>query len=256
MFRALLSTVLRSSSTSSSSSFGQHCCKWIQSRHIVAATRGEMRDVVLPVTNWEQEDKGTVTIAGDIFDVPIRKDIVHHVVKWQRAKRRKGTHSTKTRGEVAGSTRKINKQKGTGKARHGSRRAPQFRGGGVAHGPKPRSYEYKLNKKVRRLGLKIALSARVAERKLMLFDNVDLPTHKTRQLMKLVPNLGCRRVLIVDGVEKMGREITLACRNVKEVNVIPAKGLNVYSILLHDTLVMSVAAVREIEDRLHTPINR
>ncbi|XP_021889116.1 uncharacterized protein LOC110808077 isoform X2 [Carica papaya] len=126
-------------------------------------TIGVYQDLVIPVTNFHNEDKGFMVLAGDVFDVPIRKDIVHRVVRWQLAKRQQGTHSTKTISEVSGTGRKPWRQKGTGRARHGTLRGPQFRGGATMHGPKPRSHAIKLNKKVRRLGLKIALSARAAE---------------------------------------------------------------------------------------------
>lgn len=124
------------------------------------------------------------------------------------------------------------------------------------HGPRPRSYEYKLNKQIRRLGLKIALSARVAERKLVLFDDMEPPSHKTREMVRYIQDIDCKKVLFVDGVEKMNQPLRLATSNLQSANVIPAKGLNVYSILCHDTLVMTLRAVRQIEERLHTPINR
>ncbi|WVZ50851.1 hypothetical protein U9M48_002063 [Paspalum notatum var. saurae] len=115
-------------------------------------------DLVARVTNFHNEDKGFMVLDGDVFDVPIRKDIVHRAVRWQLAKRQQGTHSTKTISEVSGTGRKPYKQKGTGRARHGTLRGPQFRGGATMHGPKPRSHAIELQKKVRRLGLKIALS--------------------------------------------------------------------------------------------------
>nr|TKW29178.1 hypothetical protein SEVIR_3G379200v2 [Setaria viridis] len=128
-------------------------------------TIGQYEDLVARVTNFHNEDKGYMVLDGDVFDVPIRKDIVHRVVRWQLAKRQQGTHSTKTISEVSGTGRKPYKQKGTGRARHGTLRGPQFRGGATMHGPKPRSHAIKLQKKVRRLGLKITLSARTAEGK-------------------------------------------------------------------------------------------
>jgi large subunit ribosomal protein L4 len=148
-------------------------------------TIGLYQDLVIPVTNYNNEDKGFMVLAGDVFDVPIRKDIVHRVVRWQLAKRQQGTHSTKTLSEVSGTGRKPWAQKGTGRARHGTLRGPQFRHGCVMHGPKPRSHAIKLNKKVRRLGLKIALTARAAEGKLMIFDDLEVPTHKTKNIVNL-----------------------------------------------------------------------
>uniref|UniRef100_A0A7N2R5H6 Large ribosomal subunit protein uL4m n=1 Tax=Quercus lobata TaxID=97700 RepID=A0A7N2R5H6_QUELO len=142
----------------------------LSTKPMVTAERsiGLCQDLIIPVTNFHNEDKGFMVLAGDVFDVPIRKDIVHRVVLWQLAKRQQGTHSTKTISEVSGTGKKPWRQKGTGRARHGTLRGPQFRGGCVMHGPKPRSHAIKLNKKVRRLGLKIALTARAAEGKASL----------------------------------------------------------------------------------------
>ncbi|CAA2965390.1 50S ribosomal L4-like [Olea europaea subsp. europaea] len=213
-------------------------------------------DLVIPVRNFHDEDKGFMILAGDVFDVPIRKDIIHRVVRWQLAKRQQGTHSTKTVSEVSGTGRKPWKQKGTGRARHGTLRGPQFRGGAVMHGPKPRSHAIKLNKKVRRLGLKIALSARAAEGKLMVFEDLDLPSHKTKNIVNHVSQMeNTKKLLMVDG-GPIDEKLKLATQNLHYVNVLPSIGLNVYSIFLHDTLVMSRDAVNRIVERMHTPINR
>ncbi|KAL4557979.1 hypothetical protein LXL04_036175 [Taraxacum kok-saghyz] len=222
---------------------------------------GQLQDLVIPVTNFHNEDKGMMVLAGDVFDVPIRKDIIHRVVRWQLAKRQQGTHSTKTISEVSGTGKKPWPQKGTGRARHGSLRGPQFRTGAVMHGPKPRSHAFKLNKKVRRLGLKIALSARAAEGKamklqLLVFDDFELPTHKTKNIVSYVNQLDeTKKVLMVDG-GPIDDNLKLATQNLHYANVLPSIGLNVYSILLHDTLVMSRDAVNKIVERMHTPINR
>lgn len=217
---------------------------------------GLYQDLVIPVTNFSNQDKGYMVLAGDVFDVPIRKDIIHRVVLWQLAKRQQGTHSTKTISEVSGTGRKPWKQKGTGRARHGSLRGPQFRGGATMHGPKPRSHAIKLNKKVRRLGLKIALSARAAEGKLMVFENLKLPTHKTKNIVNFVDQMEeNKRFLVVDGGD-INQKLKLATQNLHYVNVLPSIGLNVYSILKHDTLVMSRDAVNRIVERMRTPISR
>lgn len=217
---------------------------------------GLLQDLMIPVTNFQNEDKGFMVLAGDVFDVPIRKDIIHRVVRWQLAKRQQGTHSTKTISEVSGTGRKPWRQKGTGRARHGTLRGPQFRGGAVMHGPKPRSHAFKLNKKVRRLGLKIALTARAAEGKLLIFDNLDVATHKTKYIVNYVNEMeNTKKVLLVDG-GPIDEKLKLATQNLHYVNVLPSIGLNVYSILLHDTLVMSRDAVERIVTRMHTPINR
>ncbi|KAJ7554377.1 hypothetical protein O6H91_06G137700 [Diphasiastrum complanatum] len=223
----------------------------------IAATQGKLKEIMLKVTNFQNEEKGEVALSGDIFDVPIRKDIIHRVVRWQLAKRRQGRHSTKTVSEVSGTGKKPHPQKGSGRARHGTLRGPQFRHGATMHGPKPRSHAIGLQKKVRRLGLKIALSARAAENKLLLFDSVQPLSHKTREMVKFISGIGtCKKILFVDGTEKVNKPLQLATQNLHYANVLPAKGLNVYSVLLHDTLVMTVDAVRYVEGRLHTPISR
>ncbi|KAK8642222.1 hypothetical protein V6N13_011577 [Hibiscus sabdariffa] len=219
-------------------------------------TIGIYEDLVVPVTNFHNEDHGFMVLAGDVFDVPIRKDIIHRVVRWQLAKRQQGTHSTKTISEVSGTGRKPWRQKGTGRARHGTLRGPQFRGGATMHGPKPRSHAFKLNKKVRRLGLKIALSARAAEGKLLVFEDLEVPTHKTKNIVNYVNQMeNAKKFLLVDG-GPINEKLKLATQNLHYVNVLPSIGLNVYSILQHDTLVMSRDAVNRIVERMHTPINR
>ncbi|KAL0757212.1 hypothetical protein Bca101_094880 [Brassica carinata] len=197
-------------------------------------TIGQYQDLVIPVTNFQNEDKGFMVLAGDVFDVPIRKDIIHHVVRWQLAKRQQGTHSTKTISEVSGTGRKPWNQKGTGRARHGTLRGPQ----------------------VRRLGLKIAISARAAEGKLLVFDEMALPTHKTKNIVNYYNQMeNTKKVLVVEG-GPIDEKLKLATQNLHYVNILPSIGLNVYSILLHDTLVMSRDAVNKIIERMHTPINR
>jgi large subunit ribosomal protein L4 len=219
-------------------------------------TQGLYQDLVIPVTNFNNDDKGFMVLAGDVFDVPIRKDIVHRVVRWQLAKRQQGTHSTKTLSEVSGTGKKPYKQKGTGQARHGTLRGPQFRGGCIMHGPKPRSHAIKLNKKVRRLGLKATLSARAAEGKLIVFDDLEVPTHKTKNIVNYVKQMeNMKKILLVDG-GPLSENLKLATQNLHYVNILPSIGLNVYSILLHDTLVMTRDAVNRIVERMHTPINR
>ncbi|XP_022724745.1 uncharacterized protein LOC111281289 [Durio zibethinus] len=219
-------------------------------------TIGLYQDLVIPVTNFHNEDKGLMVLAGDVFDVPIRKDIIHRVVLWQLAKRQQGTHSTKTISEVSGTGRKPWQQKGTGRARHGTLRGPQFRGGATMHGPKPRNHAIKLNKKVRRLGLRIALSACAAEGKLLVFEDLEVPTHKTKNIVNYVNQMeNTKKLLLVDG-GPINEKLKLATQNLHYVNVLPSIGLNVYSILLHDTLVMSRDAVNRIVERMHTPINR
>ncbi|KAG8090247.1 hypothetical protein GUJ93_ZPchr0011g27283 [Zizania palustris] len=183
---------------------------------------GQYEDLVARVTNFHNEDKGFMVLDGDVFDVPIRKDIVHRVVRWQLAKRQQGTHSTKTISEVSGTGRKPYKQKGTGRARHGTLRGPQFRGGATMHGPKPRSHAIKLQKKVRRLGLKIALSARTAEGKLLIFEDLEVPSHKTKNIVQYIRQMDdTKKVLLVDGGD-IDKKLKLATQNLHYVNVLPS----------------------------------
>ncbi|GAQ91776.1 mitochondrial ribosomal protein L4 precursor [Klebsormidium nitens] len=215
------------------------------------------RDVEVPVTNFQGEDRGTAVLGGDVFNIPIRADIVHRVVVWQLAKRRQGTSSTKTRSTISGTGKKPYKQKGLGRARHGDLRGPQFRGGAIAHGPQPRDWEHKLNKKVRRLGLKAALSARLAEGRLLVFDSVTPASHKTKDFVQSVESLdGSKKVLVVDGRTVVNPVLQLASGNLPNVHLLPWQGLNVYSILQHDLLILHIDAVRRLEARLRTPINR
>lgn len=257
-FPMMCSRGMCTSMLSSESSEGSFPSDLLSRKQIITEERaiGQLQDLVIPVTNFHNEDKGLMVLAGDVFDVPIRKDIIHRVVRWQLAKRQQGTHSTKTISEVSGTGRKPWRQKGTGRARHGSLRGPQFRHGAVMHGPKPRSHAFKLNKKVRRLGLKIALSARAAEGKLLVFDDLELPTHKTKNIVSYVSQMeDTKKLLVVDG-GPIDDNLKLATQNLHYVNVLPSIGLNVYSILLHDTLVMSRDAVNKIVERMHTPIKR
>lgn len=224
---------------------------------------GEMQDVAYPVIDFKRNQVGVATLLGEIFDVPLRRDIVFRVVRWQLAKRRGGNHKTKTRGEVSGSNRKMYRQKGTGRARHSTAKAPQFRGGGKAHGPVVRSHAHKLQKKVRRLGLKVALSAKAAEGRLLVLNTLGLPEYKTKVLLEnlsaLLPEAPRMSVLFVDvagpGVCKgIGEDVDVGIRraanNVPGIDVIPVQGLNVYDILRKDTLIITEEALGAIERRL------
>lgn len=175
------------------------------------------------------------------LDLPEPKvSVLHEVVNWQRAKRRQGTAATKTRGKVSGSTAKIYPQKGTGRARHGSRKAPIFVGGGIAFGPEPRDYAYTLPKRVRRLGLRMALAARAADGKVTLVDQFGVQG-KTREFVAWAKEHGLdgsESVLLVTDDEMARR----AARNLPWVDVLPTRGLNVFDVLRHDRLVADAAA--------------
>ncbi|CAI5458171.1 unnamed protein product [Closterium sp. Yama58-4] len=213
---------------------------------------GTYRDRRVAVRSFSGEARGEAVLDGTIFDVPVRRDIVHRVVCWQLAKRRQGTHSTKRACEVRGSSKKPWKQKGTGRARHGSRRGPQFRGGATMHGPKPRSHAFSLNKKVRALGLKAALSARLREGQLVLYSDLNPGSPKTKDMAQHVATAfpDSKKILFVDGSQRADETLLRASGNLHYVNVLPVVGLNVYSIVQHDALVLSLPALQALEHRL------
>lgn len=203
----------------------------------------------LKLHTLDSKESGEVELNDAIFAVDPRKDILHRVVHWQLAKRRAGTHSTLERGEVAGTTKKPFKQKGTGNARQGSLKGPHQYGGGVAFGPKPRSYGYSLPKKIRALGLKMALSAKAAENNLVIVKDTKLKTPKTKDFVAQTAKFGWKTVLFIDG-DKVEDNLLLASGNLVKWDAIPAIGANVYDILNHETLVLTESAVKKLEERL------
>jgi large subunit ribosomal protein L4 len=192
---------------------------------------------------------GTIDLDDAIFGLEPRADILHRVVRWQRAKAQAGTHSVKTRIEVSYSTKKIYRQKGTGGARHGSRKAPIFRKGGVYKGPTPRSHAHDLPKKVRALGLKHALSAKAGAGNLIVIDAATLAEAKTKAFAAAMKKLGLKSALFIDGAAP-DANFALAARNIDGVQLLPAIGANVYDILRRDTLVLTRAGVEALEARL------
>jgi large subunit ribosomal protein L4 len=203
----------------------------------------------LTVRNLDNEEVGDVELADEVFGLPIRRDILARVVNWQLAKRRAGTHKTKGVSEIRGTTKKPYKQKGTGRARQGSLRSPQFRGGARIFGPVVRSHEFALQKKVRRLGLKTALSAKQEEGKLVVIDAARIGEAKTKVLRARFAALGWDSVLIIDG-PAVDEGFARAARNLPRVDVLPQQGANVYDILRRDTLVLTREAVQHLEARL------
>jgi large subunit ribosomal protein L4 len=203
----------------------------------------------LDVIALDASKAGEIELDDAIFGLEPRADILHRVVRWQRAKAQAGTHSTKGRSEVSYSTRKLYKQKGTGKARHGDRGAPIFRKGGVYKGPVPRSHAHDLPKKVRALGLKHALSAKAKAGELMVLDQAALAEGKTAQLARAARALGWKRVLIIDGAS-VDENFARAARNIEGIDVLPSIGANVYDILRRDQLVITRAGVAALEARL------
>ena len=195
----------------------------------------------LTVRNLDNQEVGDIELAEEVFGLPVRRDILARVVNWQLAKRRAGTHKTKGISDISGTTKKPYKQKGTGRARQGSLRSPQFRGGAVIFGPVVRSHAFDLQKKVRRLGLKTALSAKQAEGKLIVIDEAQLGEAKTKVLRARLDALGWDSVLIIDGA--VNENFARAARNLPKVDVLPQQGANVYDILRRDTLVLTREAV-------------
>ncbi len=204
----------------------------------------------LKVTNLDNKDVGSIDLADDIFALPeVRRDILARMVNWQLAKRRAGTHKTKGVSEIQGTTKKPWKQKGTGRARQGSLRSPQFRGGATIFGPVVRSHEFGLQKKVRRLALKNALTAKQKDGKLVVLDKASAKDTKTRALAKQFEALGWTSVLIIDG-PTLDENFARAARNLPGIDVLPQQGANVYDILRRDTLVLTRDAVQALEARL------
>lgn len=203
----------------------------------------------LDVITLESGKAGSIDLSDDIFGLEPRGDILQRVVRWQRAKAQAGTHSVLGKSDVSYSTKKIYRQKGTGGARHGSRKAPIFRKGGVYKGPTPRSHAFDLPKKVRALGLKHALSAKATAGELVIVDTLDLKDAKTNAVAKAVKEKGWKRVLVIDGAE-VNEGFARAARNVDGIDVLPSMGANVYDILRRDTLVITRAGVEALEARL------
>ena len=195
------------------------------------------------------EAAGMVALDESVFGLPVRADILHRVVRWQLARRRAGTHNTRGMAEIRGTGRKPWKQKGGGRARAGNLKAPQMRSGGVAFGPKPRSHAHALPKKVRKLGLKMALSAKQAEGRLVVLKAATLESGKTRDLAASLERLGWSRPLVITGAAA-DEGFARAARNLRTIDLLPEQGANVYDILRHDTLVLTADAVEALEARL------
>jgi large subunit ribosomal protein L4 len=203
----------------------------------------------LDVVNLDAQTVGSVELADEVFGVAVRRDILTRMVNYQLAKRRSGNHKTKQIWEVSGTTKKPYAQKGTGRARQGSLRSAQFRGGGVIFGPVVRSHAFDLPKKVRSLALKVALSAKAAEGKLVVLDKAVTDSNKTKLLVGQLAKLKLTNALFIDGAE-LNVNFALASRNIPHVDVLPSQGANVYDILRRDTLVLTQDGLQALEARL------
>jgi len=205
--------------------------------------------VKIAVKTLSGADAGEIDLAPQIFGLPARKDILFRVINWQLANRRAYARAAQERSDVSRTGKKFGRQKGGGTARHGNRAAPQFIGGGKAHGPRARSFDQSLNKKVRALGLATALSVKAAEGKLIVVDELRLNDAKTKAMKERLAALGLTKALFIDG-EGVDQNFRLACQNLYKVNVLPSIGANVYDIMNHDTLVLSRAGVERLTERL------
>lgn len=200
------------------------------------------------VLNLDGNKQGQIALPSEIFEQAIRADILSRVVEWQRSKQRAGTHHTKTISEISGTTKKMYKQKGTGRARHGSARAAQFRKGAVALGPRFRDHEYSIQKKVKDQALKMALSSKYGESKLVILSDLNIATHKTKDLLSKLSKLGVNSGLFI-GVTDDNSNFVKAYRNIKHINALPVKGLNVLDILKHEHLLLTEDCVKALSER-------
>ncbi len=201
------------------------------------------------VVTIDNKKAGSLDLNDGVFGAPIRRDILARMVNWQRAKRRAGTHKTKSVAEISGTGAKPFAQKGTGRARAGSLRSVQHRGGAVSFGPVVRDHSHKLQKKVRKMALRCALSSKLADGKLIVLDETKLPGFKTSELIARLNKFGAKSLLIIDGPEVNG-DFARAAANIPNVDVLPQQGANVYDILRRETLVLTKDAVKHFEERL------
>ncbi len=203
----------------------------------------------IDVVNLDAQNVGSIELSDEVFGLEVRSDLLARMVNYQLAKRRSGNHKTKQIWEVSGTTKKPYNQKGTGRARQGSLRSAQFRGGGVIFGPVVRSHAHDLPKKVRALALKTALSAKAAEGKLVVLDSASAASPKTKELVARLAKLNLANALFISGQE-VEINFALASRNLPFIDVLPQQGANVYDILRRDTLVLTKDAVQALEARL------
>lgn len=189
-----------------------------------------------------------VELSDDVYGLEPREDILFRVVSWQLAKRRSGNHKVKERGDVSGSTKKIVRQKGSGGARHGSKRGAQFRGGGIIFGPVVRDHAHSLPKKIRKLGMRMALSAKAKAGDLIIIDNLEAASHKTKDALKVLDNLKLTSALFVDN--SVNENMLKAITNIHTVDLLPQIGANVYDIIRREKLVLTLEAAKALEERL------
>jgi large subunit ribosomal protein L4 len=203
---------------------------------------------LVDVLNRKAEKVSQAELPDTIFSIPIKSNVLHEVVTMQLANRRAGSASVKHRSDVSGSRKKLYRQKGTGRARRGDVKSPLLRGGGSVFGPDPRSYSYKVPKKVKRLALKMALSSKLKEDNLVVLDAFDLDKIKTKEFLSVMDVLNLTNALII--TEKKNENLELSSRNIPEVKVLRVEGMNVYDILKYENVVLLEASIKSIEGRL------
>ena len=203
----------------------------------------------LTIKNWENADVGTLEVSDAVFGAEVRSDILHRVVTWQLAKRRAGTHKVQERSEVNVTKTRFGRQKGGGRARHGSKNANIFRGGGVSHGPRARDHGYSLPKKIRAMGMRCALSAKAQAGQLIVLDSAEAGSVKTKDMKAKLDALGIKSALFVGGAE-VDDGLRRATSNLIGIDVLPQQGANVYDILRRENLVMTREAIEHLQERL------
>ena len=203
----------------------------------------------LAIKTWDNKDGGEITLDKDVFGVEVRDNILNAMVKYQLANRRQGTHKVKTRAEVSATGKKAFKQKGTGHARASTTDTPRHRGGGVAHGPVVRDHSISMNKKQRALALKTALSAKVANKQLIVVKDAVAKTHKTKPMVDALTKMGVSNAMIVTGAE-IDTNFDRATNNIPHIDVLPTAGANVYDILRRENLILTEEAVKQLTEKL------
>ena len=200
----------------------------------------------IKVYNLDNKEVEDIQLSKEVFGQEVKKEVVAKLVNWQLAKKRKGNHKVKERNEIVGSNAKIYKQKGTGRARHGSKKVVQFKGGGVVHGPRKRSHEYKIPAKVKKLAMKMILSDKLKEGNLRIVDKLEVKSSKTKDMVKKIEKLGLLSVTFLDAVE-LNKNFLLSTRNIKNIDVLIFDGINAVQILKRDILVISKNALDKVE---------
>ena len=207
------------------------------------------KSLKIKVYSLENKEIADVSLSEKVFGAEIKKNIVAKLVNFQLARKRQGSHKVKERNEIVGSNAKIYRQKGTGRARHGSKKVVQFKGGGVVHGPKVRSHEFKLPSKVKKQAMRIILSSKFKEGSLKIVDKLEIKNIKTKEVLKKITKLGLNSAIFIDGNE-LNKNFSLSIRNLKNYDILPFKGINAVQVLKREYVVMSKNGLEKIEEHL------